>query len=157
MFKSQYTKTKGEDYAEDAKKIRIGVITDFLSGTGLFKNDRQAAELARRMSINQRQRLERYGILPRNFLEYLSRIGVIRKSDIPKRRLTLGNFLDFLRLYRYPNELAHSYGETLFRKIIKDEVPWLRRSFGQGDFAWAKMQEARNLRSRKEGNRPIIK
>jgi hypothetical protein len=139
------------------KKIRIGVITDFLSGTGLFKNDRQAAELARRMSINQRQRLERYGIVPRNFFEYLTRIGVIRKSDIPSRRLTLGNFLDFLRLYRYPNELAQSYGQTLFRKIIHDELPWLRISFGQGDFVWGKMQEVRNFRCGKRGDRATIK
>ncbi len=129
------------------KKIRIGVINDFLCGTGLFKGDQQAAELARRMSVNQLQRLERYGIVPRNFLEYLSRIGVIRTSDIPKRRLTLGNFLDFLRLYRYryPTELAQSYGESLFRKIIQDELPWIGISFGQGDFVWDKMEEARKL------------
>jgi hypothetical protein len=126
-------------------KIRIGVITDFVSGTGLFEGDQQAKEITQRMSTNQRRRLERYGIVPGDFLEYLSRIGVIRKGDIPKRRLTIGNFLDFLRLYCYPTERARSYGETLFREIILGEVPWLRSSFGQGDFVWAKMREAQNL------------
>lgn len=128
------------------QRIRIGVITDFFSGTGLFEGDQQAKEIAQKISTNQRRRLERYGIVPRDFLEYLSRIGVIRKDDVPKRRLTIGNFLDFLRLYHYPTELAQSYGETLFREIIRGEVPWLRSSFGQGDFVWAKMQEVRNLR-----------
>lgn len=128
------------------QKIRIGVITDFLSGIGLFEGDQQAWEIGRKISRNQRRRLERYGIVPRDFLEYLSKIGVIRKFDIPKRRLTIGNFLDFLRLYHYPTELAQSYGETLFREIIRGEVPWLRSSFGQGDFVWAKMQEVSNLR-----------
>ena len=133
------------------QKIRIRVITDFLNGSGLFEGDQQAKEIAQRMSTNQRRRLKRYGIVPRDFLEYLGRIGVIRRSDIPQRRLTLGNFLDFLRLYSYPTELARSYGESLFQEIIQGEVPWLGGSFGQSDFVWTKMQEARNIRSGKGG------
>lgn len=139
------------------QRIRIGVITDFVSGAGLFEGDQQAWEIARKMSTNQRRRLERYGIVPRDFLEYLSRVEVIRKCDIPKRRLTIGNFLDFLRLYHYPTELAQSYGETLFREIIRGEVPWLRHSFGQSDSVWAKMKEARNLGCGKGGNKATIK
>ena len=134
------------------QKIRIGVVNDFLNGRGLFEGDKQAKETVRRMSTNQRRRLERYGIIPRDFLEYLSRIRVIRRSDIPKKRLTKGNFLDFLRFYRYPTELAQSYGQTLFREIIVGEIPWLRSSLGQGDFVWRKLEEHRSLRVKKGKN-----
>lgn len=138
-------------------RTRIPVIADFVSGRGLFRGDQQAWEISQKMSRNQRRRFERDGIVPRDFLEYLSTIGVIRKGDIPKERLTVGNFLDFIRLYHYESEQARSYGEALFRRIIGGEIPWLRDSFGQSDFLWAKAQQARNLRRKKEGSRPMIK
>ena len=118
------------------------VLVDFVNGSGFFEGDPEAWEVARRLSKNQRRKMERYGVVPRLFFEYLARIEVIKRTDIPKKPMTIGNLLDFLRFYPYASEQARSMGEYLYREILKGEVPWLANRFGQGDYVWRELEES---------------
>jgi hypothetical protein len=118
------------------------VLVDFLNGSGFFEGDPEAWEISQKMGKNQRRKLKRRGIVPSCFFQYLARANVIRECDIPKEPKTKGWLLDLLRFYRYAIEKARSHGEYLYREIIKGEIPWLARSFGQGDFIWDKLEES---------------
>ena len=118
------------------------VLADFGNGAGFFEGDLEAWEAARRLSKNQRRKMERYGVVPRLFFEYLARIEVIKRTDIPKKPMTIGNLLDFLRFYPYSSEQARSMGEYLYREILKGEVPWLANRFAQGDYVWKELEES---------------
>lgn len=118
------------------------VLVDFSNGSGLFEGDPEAWEEACRLSKNQKRKMERHGIVPRHFLEYLGTIHVIKQTDIPNKPMTIGDLLDFLRFYPYGSEKASSHGEYLYREIIKGEIPWLAKSFGQGDYVWKELEES---------------
>jgi hypothetical protein len=119
------------------------------NGYGFFTGDLTVHEVARKMSKNQRRKLERYAIIPPDFFQYLRRIGVIKECDVPKSARTVGWLLDFLHFYPYATEAARSTGEYLYREIIKADIPWLAQSFWKGDFLWRKLEEHRNLEIRK--------
>jgi hypothetical protein len=118
------------------------VFVDFQKGKGFFEGDLEAWEVARRLSKNQKRKMERHGIVPSCFFQYLVRANVIRECDVPKEAKTKGWLLDFLRFYRYASEQARSAGEYLYREIIKGEIPWLAKSFGQGDYVWKELEES---------------
>ena len=124
------------------------VLGDFIkssfttSGVGFFDGDPMACETAGGLSKNQTRKLRRHGIVPRHFFQYLARIGAIKQCDIPNKPMTIGDLLNFLRFYRYANEQARSTGESLYREIIKGEIPWLAKSFGQGDYVWEELEES---------------
>jgi hypothetical protein len=118
------------------------VLVDFQKGSGFFEGDREAREVARRLSKNQKRKMERHGIVPAPLFEYLARIGAIKQCDIPNKPMTIGDLLNFLRFYRYASEQARSDGEYLYREIIKGEIPWLAGSFAKGDFVWQKLEES---------------
>jgi len=117
--------------------------------SGSSRSESLAWEMANKLSKNQRRKLQRYPVEPQGLLKFLGKIGVIRMGDIPEKCLTVGELLDFLRFYPYKTEQAWSYGDTLFREIIKGEIPWLKNHFGQAEYIWKKMEEARNLRIKK--------
>jgi hypothetical protein len=124
------------------------VLGDFIEssgttcGVGFFEGDTMACETAGGLSKNQKRKLERYGIVPTCFFQYLARANVIEEWDIPKKPMTIGNLLDFLRFYPYSNEQARSMGEYLYREILKGEVPWLANRFAQGDYVWKELEES---------------
>lgn len=118
------------------------VFVDFQKGKGFFEGDWEAWEVARRLSKNQKRKMERHGIVPTCFFQYLARINVIKECDVPKEAKTKGWLLDFLRSYRYASEQARSMGEYLYREILKSEVPWLANRFGQGDYVWRELEES---------------
>jgi len=124
------------------KTLPNSLFVDFRNGSGFFEGDPEAWEIARRLSKNQKRKMERHGIVPAPFFEYLVRIGAIKQCDIPNKPMTIGDLLDLLRFYRYASEQARSTGESLYREIIKGEIPWLARSFGQGDYVWEKLEES---------------
>lgn len=124
------------------KAAQNRVLLNFQNVSGLFKGDREAQEVVRKLSKNQKRKMERHGIVPICFFQYLARTNVIRECDIPKEAKTTGWLLNCLRFYRYANEQARSAGEYLYREIIKREIPWLAKSFGQGDYVWQKLEES---------------
>jgi hypothetical protein len=118
------------------------VLVDFSNASGFFEGDPEAWEISRKMSKNQIRKLRRRGIVPRHFFEYLATTDVIKQTDIPNKPMTIGDLLKGLRFYRYASEGARSMGEYLYREIIKGEIPWLAKSFGQGDYVWEKLEES---------------
>jgi hypothetical protein len=118
------------------------VLVDFGKAEGIFEGDPEAWEMSRKISKNQKRKMKRYGIVPGCFFQYLARANVIRECDIPKEAKTIGWLLNRLRFYRYVSEGARSMGEYLYREIIKGEIPWLAKSFGQGDYVWKKLEES---------------
>ena len=118
------------------------VFVDFGKGEGVFEGDPEAWEISRKMSKNQKRKLKRHGIVPSCFFQYLARIDVIKQTDIPNKPMTIGDLLKGLRFYRYASEGARSMGEYLYREIIKGEIPWLAKSFGQGDYIWKQLEES---------------
>ena len=130
------------------------LLADFGTASGFFKGDQEARESVRRLSKNQKRKMKRHGIVPavsliKYLFQYLARINVIKQSDIPNKPMSSGDLLDFLRFYRYANEGARSIGEYLYREILKSEVPWLAKSFAQGDFIWEGLKEKVNLKAKK--------
>ena len=118
------------------------VLVDFGQGEGVFEGDPEAWQTSQKMSKNQKRKLERYGIVPSCFFQYLARANVIRECDIPKGAKTMGWLLNCLRFYRYASEGSRSTGEYLYREIIKGEIPWLAKSFGQGDHVWDELEKS---------------
>lgn len=126
--------------------------------SGSSGSESLAWEMTNKLSKNQRRKLRRYGVGPLDLLRFLGKIGIVRKGHIPEKSLTVGELLDFLRLYPYETEQAHAYGETLFQEIIQGEVPWLPpNAFGKAEYIWKKMEDIRNFRCGKRGNRAMIK
>lgn len=131
------------------------VLNDFVNnswntkGPGFFDGDTIAYETARGLSKNQVRKLQRYDLVPLHFFQYMAQIGVIRQSDIPKGTKAKGWLLDFLRWYHYKNEQSRSFGEYLYREIIKADIPWLAKSFANGDFIWEHLKAKVNRKVKK--------
>jgi len=131
------------------------VLNDFVNssqntnGSGFFEGDTVAYEKARGLSKNQVRKLQRYDLVPRHFFQYLAQTGVLRQSDIPEGAKTKGWLLDLLRWHHYKNEQSRSLGEYLYREILKADIPWLAKSFAQGDFIWESLKEKVNLKTKK--------
>ena len=124
------------------KTVPNSLFVDFQKGKGFFEGDWKAQEVVRKLSKNQKRKMERHGTVPTCFFQYLARINVIKECDVPKEAKTKGWLLEFLRFYRYASEQARSAGEYLYREIIKGEIPWLAKSFGQGDYVWSELEES---------------
>jgi len=124
------------------KTVPNSLFVDFQKGKGFFEGDWEAQEVARKMSKHKRRKMERYGIIPICFFQYLVRANVIRECDVPKEAKTKGWLLDFLRFYRYASEQARSAGEYLYREILKGDVPWLANRFAQADYVWEELEES---------------
>jgi len=122
--------------------VSNSLFDDFQKGEGFFEGDWEAQEAASKISKHQRRKMKRYGVIPICFFQYLARINVIEECDVPKEAKTKGWLLNRLRFYRYTNEAARSMGEFLYREIIKGEIPWLAKSFWQGDYVWEKLKES---------------
>ena len=129
------------------------IIKDFIyadKGGSFFEGDQKAAEIAGLLSKNARRKVRKYGIVPAAFYEYLRQAGIISKdTKIPRCSTSLGELLDFLRWYPYKTEQAKSAGEYLFREIIKSDLPFLSKAFGQGDHNWIKL-DFFGIRNRRE-------
>jgi len=134
------------------------VLNDFVNssrnanGSGFFDGDPMAYDTARDLSKNQVRKLRRYELVPLHIFQYLARAGVIRQSDVPQGPKTKGWLLDFLRWYRYKNEQSRSFGEYLYREILKADYPFLAMSFAKGDFVWEKLEEKLILKVNKHRN-----
>jgi len=124
------------------KTVPNSLFVDFQKGKGFFEGDWEAQEVVRKLSKNQKRKMKRHGIVPICFFQYLARINVIKECDIPKEPNTTGDLLHLLRFHHYASEGARSMGEYLYREIIKGEIPWLAKSFWQGDYVWEKLEES---------------
>lgn len=137
--------------------IRIKLFIDFVKGKGFFSGDQDAWEITRKMSKWKRRNLVRRGIVPVDFFIYLAIKGVIKYSDVPGKAMTLRRFVDFLWGHPYDNEDARAMGWYFYREILKTQIPSLARSFGERDFVWEELENARNLRRGKGGNKAMMK
>ena len=116
------------------------VIQEFINtGIGgvpsnLFGGDEKAIRISSRMTIKQRRKFKRYGIVPAGFYIWLRESRIIRKSEpIPQGGSTIEQLLDFLRFYPYKTDQARSTGEYIFRQIIQDGTGLPNSAFGLGD------------------------
>ena len=126
------------------------VLVDFVNGSGFFEADPEAWEVARRLSKNQKRKMERHGIIPPAFFQYLKQSGTFHDDKvIPKGPTTTFALLSTLDSHRYPSEQARSFGETLSRKIKEAHFPELKDSSGLQDENWEKLEQSANLKVRK--------
>lgn len=103
------------------------VIDDFMmcaersNGFGIYENDELAVSHAQTVSINQKRKYRRYGIVPASFIRYLKQAGVIAKDVyVPEERRTTNVLLDLLWKTLREGQGNLSEAEILRSEMLKE-------------------------------------
>lgn len=106
-------------------------------GYGYFVSDKIAIRFAEKISRSQIRKFKRHGIIPANFLRYLENIGAIERNKfVPERHRTVYWLLDLLWEAPNRNNADRSEGECMRVEILKDMMPWFRKSMGPSQHIW---------------------
>ena len=121
------------------------IIYDFIQsaeqneGYGYFEGNRNAAFYAKKISLIQKRKYKRYGIIPAAFLKFLEKSGAIKREKfIPEKCRTIDLLLDLLWETPKRNKQDRSEGECLRVEILKELMPWLCNTLGTGEHIWRK-------------------
>jgi len=96
-----------------------------------------AIELSGTISKNQKRRYKRAQEVPAAFFIYLKKLKIV-KSSIPEKGedRIISALTEFLHDTNYPDMKARDAGEYLRKCLLKDEIPMLRKSFGDSSSIW---------------------
>jgi hypothetical protein len=131
------------------------IVYDFIKsadrsdGFGYFADNESAVMFAKAISRSQRRKYNRYGIIPAAFFDYLESIDAIKREKfIPEKDRTVDHLLDLLWITPNRNQQERSDGECLRVEILKDVMPWLKKSFGLSDHTWKKLERLKKMKEK---------
>ena len=109
------------------------------NGFGFFAGDKVAVKFAEKVSLSQRRKFKRRGIIPAALLNYLEKIEAIKRDKfIPEEERTVDWLLDLLWETPKRNQVNPSMGEIIRVEILKDLMPWLSNKMGTMEHVWRK-------------------
>jgi hypothetical protein len=104
---------------------------------GFFDRYSVAADTPGGMNNNGHRRFRRKRIISPSFYNQLQNSGIIQlKARVPAGGTTVGELLEFLKCHEYESEQARSAGDSLFRQILKADIPFLAKAFAHGGHIW---------------------
>lgn len=90
-------------------------------GFGYFENDELAVSHAQTLSVSQKRKYQRYGIVPAAFIRYLKQAGVIAQDVyVPEERRTTNVLLDLLWKTLREGQGNLSEAEVLRSELLKE-------------------------------------
>jgi len=121
------------------------IVDDFIKsadrsdGFEYFAENTIAVKFAKTISLSQKRKYNRYGIIPAAFFNYLEEIKAIKRDKfMPEKLRTDEYLLDLLYNTPYRNKKKRSEGECLRVEILKEKLPMLRRSMGSSEHLYQK-------------------
>ena len=103
------------------------IVSDFIrsgecgQGVGFWESSAGAVQYSRAISVSQKRKWKRYGIIPAPLFRYLEAINAIQKTGYaPERERTVQYLLDLLWETPERNEADRSDGEILRAEILRE-------------------------------------
>ena len=138
----KFTDEGNKPQAENLKEKRIVIISHILkdfvecrrsiNGYGYFEEMPTATIYANKMGKNQIRQLEKYGIVPNAFIDFLGTMGIkIDRNQFIRDEMTEGYLASILLTgnYSYEGGQAISDAEYIAKKILTSTVSELNKSF----------------------------
>ena len=117
------------------------VSADKMDGFGYFEGDITAIHYAQSISLSQKRKYKRYGIIPAALLNYLEKSELIKRERyLPEKYRTVGMLLDLLSETANQNTERSLEAEILRTEIQKGLHPELKRAMGSAQHIWKKLE-----------------